>query len=62
MKHTNGKHAELVTNIITQLCGADYKPAEYWDIFYEPLRKIRMVGMHKHADISSQYSACYESA
>ena len=40
----------------------DYKPAEYSDIFYEPLRKILMVSMHKRAEISSRYSTCYESA
>ena len=45
------KHAELVTNNYAvmrrwlQTSGDDYKPAEYWDIFYETLRNIQMVSM-----------------
>ena len=35
----------------TQSCGDDYKPEEYWDIFYETLRNIRMVSMGKHAEL-----------
>ena len=34
-----------------QSCGDDYKPAEYWDIFYETLRNIQKVSVRKHAEL-----------